>query len=215
MSKELTQIDESSNGKSLEKGYTAEAFKNLVKRSILIGMDTADNHNKFNDLTKKKIASGSDKEREDIQKELDEIGVETAKALTLDTKYHLVGSVTSNQVSYALEMCRELESEFGIKAASEKALVQMAVISYMRYLECSKQFKHIGSVEYLTHEKAYFYSIYSKDIDRSYRQYTTALAMLNQARQKVVSVKINAQTAFIAENQQNIGSVTKEINEQQ
>lgn len=138
--------------------------------------------------------------------------VEVSRMLSLDTKYNLKFSVEKEDVSFAIEMARELEKEYGVKTPSEKALVQMAVAAYCRFHQSSRLFFLNCAPSITSPQLPQYISIYAKEIDRSHRQFITALHALKQLKSPEIKVQVTAKTAFVAQNQQNVSGTTPQIN---
>lgn len=133
----------------------------------------------------------------------------TEKVLTflnsksLDSKYHLAKVIDTDYLPFALRFIEDLKKEYEAKTPSEISLVQMAVLAYCRYLESSRFFRIYGSNEYPTSAKAQYLSVFEKDMDKAYREYTSVLQTLRNIKQPPMTVSIKTNTAFVAQNQQN------------
>jgi hypothetical protein len=137
---------------------------------------------------------------------------EASRMLSLDTKHNLKFSVEKEDVAFAIEMARELEKEYGVKTASEKALVQIAVAAYCRFHKCSSLFYLNYAPSITSPQLPQYISIYAKEMDRAHRQFIAAIQALKQLKSPEIKVQVTAKTAFVAQNQQNVSQVVPQVN---
>lgn len=157
-------------------------------------------------LTKNKVAK-----KDQLDKELNAKISSLKKACTLDTKCLLVNAVDEADESIALELAKELESEFKVKTSSEKILVHMAVQSFIRMNKCSRLLTVNTPSPHIWHEIAHHISVYSKEIDKAFRQNISALQTLRAIKQPPLKVNIKTNNAFVAENMQNNATVSNNL----
>lgn len=69
-------------------------------------------------------------------------------------------------------------------------------MSYSKLMEGHKE------PEWLSHERVAFLNFYSKEVDRSHRQFISAIETLKLMRQPSLRVNIKTNNAFVGENQQ-------------
>jgi hypothetical protein len=152
---------------------------------------------------KKYSRTESDKESKKLFKEIAEDLNKLSRTYTLTTKHCLRYSVSKAYELTVLQVCQDLEKEYGVKTPSEKALAQMAAIAFCRMLQFADYSDSSCKPEWVSHEKAHFVSIYMKEFDRAQRQFISAIQMLHQLKTPPLKINVKTQTAFIAQNQQN------------
>ncbi len=145
----------------------------------------------------------SSQKSKDAMEAVNKRGEEVAKMLSLDTKYIMIDSVHKDYTSFALDFAEQLEREFDVKTASEKSLVQSAVSAYCRVMRFSTVLNQ-NFPPSLFPESLRLTEVVTKEIDRANRQYLTCLQVLEQKKRPPMKVNVRTNTAFIAENQQNI-----------
>jgi hypothetical protein len=127
----------------------------------------------------------------------------------------------------AISMSRRLQEEYSCQRTSEKALVEMAVISYVRFLDTHHRMEisltKQGVLSYnhdsCRDDKDYvvptarrnacqrtelelkLINFLGKETDRAQRQYMMSIQMLQNLRQPQMQVNIRTQTAVIGQNQ--------------
>lgn len=97
-------------------------------------------------------------------------------------------------------------------------LVQMGVAAYCRYLYYNRMIHHSVWENCDLIQRVQATSFFAKEVDRSFRQYNAMVTYLeNKKNGGKMNVKLTANTAFIAQNQQNIAGSndTKTINDEQ
>lgn len=131
---------------------------------------------------------------------------ELKAAYTLHTKHHLARVVSPRDFTAALQMCEELEQEFSATSSSEKALVEVAVVTYMRMHAAMEHYNASSNPEFYTNESTSLMNAYAKEIDRAHKHFLSTIQTLKQLKQQPMNIQINTQTAFIADKQQNIAN---------
>jgi hypothetical protein len=121
----------------------------------------------------------------------------------LQSKNLLIHAVDQEDASMALQLATELELEFKATSSSEKMLVHMAVQSFVRMNKCSRLMTVNTPSPHIWHECAHHMSVYSKEIDKAFRQNIAALQTLKAMKQPAIKVNIKTNNAFVAENMQN------------
>jgi hypothetical protein len=159
------------------------------------------------------------------------IGMTEFKAATLNEFYNGVlmsEAIPDKYRTLAIEMSRQLQKDYRCQLISEKALAELAVVSYVRVLDLQERMMTSLSIQKaLTyrhdtcmHSKDKFYSgdtggnacqrtalelkltaILGKELDRANRQYLSAVQMLQNLRQPSMQVNIRTQTAVVGQNQ--------------
>jgi len=135
---------------------------------------------------------------EEASKDLNDI----TKALSLDTGHILIESILEDYRGLAFQMKMDLHKEFDCKTASEKAMVDLAVSSYIRHIFLSKKLTYNQSFESYYHEINGYFNVISKEIDRAHRQFITAIESLRVMKQPALKVSVKTNNAFIGEKQQ-------------
>ncbi|MEI7815489.1 MAG: hypothetical protein WCJ13_11975 [Coriobacteriia bacterium] len=123
-----------------------------------------------------------------------------SRALSLDSGHALAESVDNDYHELALQVKDDFHKEFDCKTSSEKALVDLAVSSYISKLHYSKLLR----LNQKTSSSDYngFRNSASKEIDRAHRQFISAIEMLRMIKQPALRVNIKTNNAFVGENQQ-------------
>ena len=119
----------------------------------------------------------------------------------LDSHFLMAETITEYR-TLVIEMTNQLIEEYGCTTASEKSLAQMVAQSYGRFMEYSREFNRSTRIEFLSSQKNGYYGLFSKEVDRAFRQYLSALTTLRQMKSPPMEVHVKAHTAFVAQNQQ-------------
>jgi len=147
------------------------------------------------------------KEDEETIKKMSDLSL----ALSIETGFMLMKSVDKQYNSLALQMRRDLQEEFSCEKTSEKMLVDLAVNSFIRNLCYSDRMGQIQ--EYLGNDYNDYRNYFSKEIDRTHRQFISAIETLKFMKQPPLNVSVKAQNAFIGDKQQfNSNSILKDEN---
>jgi hypothetical protein len=181
----------------LIKSISIEQARLIAKDSIKAGID----HN----IALKELAEKNLPEYFKTKKQTDEMSNNIEKvslALSLETGHILAESVPTRYRPFALQLKSDLEKEFDCKTASEIALVDQAVNAHIRKLSYSKLMEGHKEPEWLSHERVAFLNFYSKEVDRSHRQFISAIETLKLMKQPTLRVNIKTNNAFVSENQQ-------------
>ncbi len=123
-----------------------------------------------------------------------------SRALSLESGHALVESVESKYNGFALEMRKELEKEFDCKTASEKALVNQSVNAHLRGLTFSRYL--VANQKSINSDLNNYFRFLSKEIDRTHRQFISAIETLKFIKQPSLKVNVKTNTAFFADKQQ-------------
>ena len=117
----------------------------------------------------------------------------------------------------AIQFARDLIEEYDCRKVSEIAVVHMVVESYVRVLNLSKKLKCNFPKESYSDLTIVFLNQLGKELDRAHRHFNVAIQTLKQIKNPIINVKVNTNTAFLANNQQNLNSdiLTKKINDRQ
>ena len=126
------------------------------------------------------------------------------KAMTL-SEFHegmLMNTTIPDQYgTFAVRLMRDIEQDFNCQTKSQKATAELAVISYVRFLEAQRRFNNVLSTDSAQPYISQFLSIMSKEIDRAIRHYLTAIQILNTMNQPQLKLTLKADTAIVGQNQ--------------
>ena len=126
------------------------------------------------------------------------------KALTLFEFNNgmLMGMVLSEQYkTLAVNMSRELQTEFDCKTVSEKATAQLVAINYCRTLEIQRRINSYLQPGSITDMGVKFLDVLSRELDRANRHYLTAVQVLKTMKQPKLQLNIKTDTAILGKNQ--------------
>lgn len=139
-----------------------------------------------------------------INKELQESGL-FKQAIMLgefDRQAIITEQVKPRYRPLVTQLARQLISDYGCETDGEKALAGMAAGAFGRWLELSSEFQSIGDFSFLSHERAHWYSMLSKEVDRAFKQYQQGLNALQVLKNPLAGANIRANNAYIGQNQQ-------------
>jgi len=126
------------------------------------------------------------------------------KALTLFEFNNgmLMGMVLSEQYkTLAVNMSRELQTEFDCKTVSEKATAELVAINYCRTLEIQRRINSYLQPGSITDMGVKFLDVLSRELDRANRHYLTAVQVLKTMKQPKLQLNIKTDTAILGKNQ--------------
>lgn len=123
--------------------------------------------------------------------------------LGLDTHTPVAESVDDEYRYFINEIIQRIEREYGCKTSIEKILAETIALSHIRIICLSKTMNNyiLGKIS-INKEINDYYRIIGKELDRAQRQLDSAIMTMRQIKMPRASFKINAKTAFIAQNQQ-------------
>lgn len=196
--------------KVMAREFNAKNVRNIIRNSLVSEIDPQKIVKDFYDLLAD-VNAQDKKSSQEARGKISKRSVEIINVVGLDTHYPIAETVTNNR-TLIIEFANQLVSEYGCTTASEKSLVHVVAGAYGRVLEYSKLFNNCQRVDYLSHVKNEYYSMLSKELDRAERHYLAAMNTLIQMKKPVMNVKINANTAFVGQNQQFNGPNPHEIN---
>jgi hypothetical protein len=178
------------------KKYTIQEAKNFILECAKTPADPDLVLKQFANDYMPLIYSNDDCKEEEITKKLTELSL----ALGLETGHALMESVTETHIGLALQMKRDLQEEFNCKTPSEKALVDLAVSSYLSKLHYTKLLRLNQTTSSSDHNG--YRNSASKEIDRAHRQFISTIETLKFMKQPSLKVNIKTNNAFVGENQQ-------------
>ena len=103
--------------------------------------------------------------------------------------------------TFGLNMFRQLKEEYNCTKVSEQATAELATLSYVRALDMQSRITNVLDKGTISESGAKFIAILSKDIDRTTRQYFTAIQTLRMLKQPSLNVNIKTNTAIVGQNQ--------------
>jgi hypothetical protein len=178
------------------KKFTAQEAKSFILESTRTTVDPDELLKQFANEYMPLMYANDDSKQEEIMKKLTELSF----AFSSETGYTLMKAVVEEQRGLALQMKRDLQNEFDCKTPSEKALIDLMVNSYIKKLHYSNRMVH--NQQYVGHQYDSYRNYLSKEIDRSYRQFISALETLKFIKQPSMKVNIKTNNAFVGEKQQ-------------
>lgn len=197
--------------KSLVEPYSTDKVKSILKRSTYLENEPDWMLKELGTLMPKCFGAKG-KERKKLEGEMNEKAKKAVTIIGLETHYPLAGMISEGLRPLVLEIVGQIEKEYDCKTATEKILAEMAAGAYVRALEYGQIFNNYTRVEFLTHEKNNYYAIMSKETDRSFRQFTSAISFIKQIKSPPIEFNIRAKAAFISQNQQINANLSKESN---
>jgi hypothetical protein len=165
---------------------------------------------KFEKNIKKKVVSKKHNKYEEYQEELKEELLRVLTVVGSDSHYNLANTTDQAFGALAVDFCKQVIQEYKCETSSEKALAELLASSYIRYLKVANRLDTSISGDYLSKERNAFMTILSKELDRAFRTYLTALTTLKQLKNYPVRLNIKATTAFVAQNQQ-VNAMSKKV----
>lgn len=146
------------------------------------------------------IAKGNAGQKTD-QKDIEVMN--DALMLTGHERHHLaVESVTDERLRPMIaDLANCIQQEYGCVASSEVALASLAAVAYYRALKASRKISALFGKNEIGMVGVGLIAQVSKEADRGYRQYFTAIETLRMRRQPQLNVRIQTKAAFFGENQ--------------
>jgi hypothetical protein len=128
------------------------------------------------------------------------------KAITLfefDKGLLMTRVVPEEYRAFAIDFMQKLQVEYNCVTPSEKANCEIVAVNYCQYLEAQRQLNNalVISDTGKNGSANNFISLMSKEKDRAYRHYESALLNLRTAKQPPMNVTVKAEVANIADKQ--------------
>lgn len=178
------------------KKYTLQEVKKLVLDCAKTSIDPDVLLEMFANEYLPRIGAKDNSKKQEMNEKISELSL----AFSSETGYMLMKAVNEEHRGLALQMKRDLQEEFACKTVSEKMLVDLMVNAYIKKLRYSDKMEH--NQQYIGHKYDSYRGYLSKEIDRAYRQFLSALETLKFMKQPAMKVNIKTNTAFVGENQQ-------------
>jgi hypothetical protein len=191
------------NDNAIDKPFSKNEAKEFIKKCAQIDCDPSLVIKKSAQQIKKYL-SASQKVSAEEKEELDKTVRNALSAMSLETHFDLSETFDPNYRFLVIEVAREIEKEYNCTNYSEKALVEVIANSYVRIIDNSKRLNTElgGSNQLITENKTKYLSLLSKQLDRSNRQFISALIALKQIKAPEVKLNIKSKNTFLAQNQQ-------------
>lgn len=137
-----------------------------------------------------------------METKLDEQSLASLMTLAVQSHLPLVESVASRYRSLVIEMAEQLIKEFNCETHSERAIAQVAAVSYVRFMALSKTLNQVTEIEFLQHATTGYYGMIGREVDRAERRFRTTIMTLKQMKYPTMNLQLKVNTAFVAQNQQ-------------
>ncbi len=146
--------------------------------------------------------SFSEEELYDREQTMNKVLLKASGLMNLETHIHTSRTVREMYRPLVVDTTKKLIIEYQAESPSEIMLAQLAASAYGRYIEYTTQFVRHGQQDRISDTQNTFYSLFSKESDRAFRQFQSALSMLKQMKSPALNVTVKTNTAFVAQNQQ-------------
>lgn len=126
------------------------------------------------------------------------------KAMTLNefTNGALLSmAVEGHCKTFAIDLMRKFQVEYGCSSPSEKATAELAAVSFVRTLDVQTRITKYLDIGTFTDIGVGYLAFLSKELDRANRHYLTAIQTLRMLRQPPMKLNIKANTAVVGQNQ--------------
>ena len=119
-----------------------------------------------------------------------------------ESQFELMNAFIERQQPVVKEMALRTAEEYGCQTQLEKSLATTVAHAYMRYVDCSRRLKNELECENITSNRNRYIEIMSKQVDRAHRQYLSSIQSLKLLKAPAVNMKVNVDTAYMANQQQ-------------
>lgn len=200
--------------KELQK-YTPSRTREIIVESVSMQGDVDRALKRFGDDILPKYIQGDKSESEKTEKEFKEEVTELMYGLEVDTHWGLMESFDQRYRGLAKELSSKIIEEYCCTTAAEKMLAETVAGTSIRFLDSSRRFNNVLAANSdITANLTGFLAMMSKQMDRTHRQYLSALMTLKQLKAPNIEMNIRAKTAFVSQNQQiNAPQQSNETNE--
>ncbi len=113
----------------------------------------------------------------------------------------MADAVPNRYRTFCIDFSRNLQKEYNCQTPSEKATVELIVLSFARILETQHKINTYLATGLFDESGIKYLAILSKELDRANRHYLNTLQTLKMLKQPVLEVNIRAQTAVVGQNQ--------------
>ena len=122
----------------------------------------------------------------------------------IENHYPLAETINENYRPFIIEFSNQLIREYNCQNPSEMALVEVIANAYLKVIDGSRRLNNeLGEAGQIINEnRTKHLTMLSKQLDRSNRQFITALTTLKQIKAPSLSINVKTKAAFVAQNQQ-------------
>ncbi len=189
----------------------SEARMKFIKSS-LNNLKLGAINEELNNAILPKLLNGNDNEKKEAEAWLDKRMSEILRSNESDTHIALMESFDPKFQALATELASNIIKEQNCVTALEKSIVTVIVGAKIRILDNTTRLnKHLNDLYNINKEDTRYLDTLSKQIERSTRQFLSAVIVLKQLKSPQVEMNIKTNTAFISQNQQI--NVDNKINE--
>ncbi len=192
--------------KSVMKRYTPEEAKKMISEIVMLDGDLSNNLKNLGDEILPKFFYGNEQEKKEATEKLGKKALEVMMALETDTHWALMESFYSQYRGLAKEFSSQLIKDYDCNTIAEKALAEIIANAYIRIIDNSRRLNNqLGDPDGgqpITENRTKYLTMLSKQVDRTNRQFLSALVTLKQLKMPAIEMNIKAKTAFVAQNQQ-------------
>ena len=152
------------------------------------------------DLTK--YINGDEKDRKETEMSVRTKASDLLHALSLDSHFALMESVDEKYRGFAKELSVQLVDEYKCTTSLEKALIEVIAGSFIRIIDNSRRLNNELGASSITPNRNIYIANLSKQLDRSNRQFQSAISTLKQLKAPSIELNIKTKNTFISQNQQ-------------
>lgn len=161
-----------------------------------------------------RIDNASESEKRDLQEKHATLIDQFVRMHEFDKHFLLAESLPTKFAAMSIRMTKDLIQEYSCTNNLEKSLVEIIVNAFCRSLHFSRLSTVALSSDSIPIDQnsINYYNFLSREIDKSNRQYLSALMTLQQIKSPAIKVNLKAETAILGQNQQ-FNSVNENSNE--
>lgn len=207
MKKKVKQVATASK-KELVKYTPNEAKDILMKIMKAPSVDLEYSLELFGENILSKFTHGNPAQKKEAKEELYTKGREIMLMLEVDTHWNLAEAFNDQYRGMVVELTSQIIKEYDCITHAEKMLAEIIANAYTRVLDASRRLNNdLGKPgTEISENKTKYLLMLSKLHDRANREFLNALIALKQLKAPTIEMNIKANTAFIAQNQQNNAS---------
>jgi|GEM_PF-5384985 len=199
--------------KVLMKNRTMEELYEDFKHTAIEGLSTGSEPDKIVEQGAAKLkeywGAEDEYERAEIEEGLQEIAYKYNQAMTLETNLGVINGIDAKLAPMAHAVIKELKGQYKIETPQDKAYIQLAASAICRYHSNMRHFEGWKKQNFNSHERIACMGMLSRDADKAFRQYHSVIQYFEAKNKPPLKVSVNAKTAFIAQNQQNVATNPK------